>query len=94
MKTIYKYPFQVDDQVDLKLPWGARILSVQKQRRSLPGELELWALIDTEESPADRRLIICGTGHDASYIAQNDLRHIATVLEQDGALVWHVFEDM
>lgn len=91
MRTIYKYPFQVDDEVWIALPYGAEILSVQKQGASPLGSLVLWALVDTDEPPEDRRLLIRGTGHEASSILSR--RYVGSVQEQGGALVWHVFED-
>jgi hypothetical protein len=94
MKTVYKYPFHVDDEVLFNLPLGARMLSVQKLGKSATGVLTLWALVDTDEHVTElRRLIIRGTGQEASYIAQNDLHHLSTVQERDGALVWHIFDD-
>lgn len=43
-KTIYKYPLDVTDVQEIKLPVGAEILTVQAQN----GTLCLWALVDPQ----------------------------------------------
>lgn len=98
MRTIYKYPFQVSEDVEISLPHNAEILSVQKEGGSPIGWLTLWALVDTLVGSDARHLRVLGTGHDAGSIDERDLddqlvwRYLATVQEADGALVWHVFE--
>lgn len=88
MLTIRKYQFFVDDTVTLALPRGAQILSVAKQR-PIPGALELWALVNTDEPKEERRLYVRGTGHNAEAVAS--ARFITTVHEP--SLVWHIFEE-
>lgn len=83
MTTIYKYFLNVTDQQYLVMPKFATILAVQIQY----DKICLWALIETENEPLDRRDIrIYGTGNPIT----GDKRYIGTV--QMGPLVWHVFE--
>ena len=86
MKTIYKYPVSAADEFSLELPIGARVLSVQEQR----GEVQLWALIDTEAPKVVYRFALRGTGHPADGL--ESARFIGTFQLRDGLLVFHLFE--
>lgn len=83
MKTIHKYPLNLDTEQTLTMPAAAEILSVQDQG----GVLCIWALVDTDRLPEERRFRVYGTGH---AIANFPHKYLATVIQ--GSFVWHVFE--
>jgi len=85
---IWKYPLEVADQQNLKLPTGAKILTVQAQ----DGNPCLWALVD-ETLPKFRfeihAIAIYGTG---TPIPDEPGDYIATFQIMGGELVFHAFE--
>lgn len=85
--TIWKYPIEIDDRVDIEMPRNAQLIYVGDQA----GQLTVWAMVDDRERPALRTLLIRGTGHpcpdDAPYVGS------AQVLRSSGyGFVWHVFD--
>jgi hypothetical protein len=82
MITIFKYPVPILDEQLIPMPSGAEILTAQLQNRNLC----LWVKVETGNSPEDRIIRICGTGHPVP-----EGRYIASVIIGD--FVWHVFED-
>ena len=84
---VYKYHLEIDDEVRLQMPEGAKILTVQTQN----GKPCIWAAVNplcshTEE----RRFRIAGTGHNVDdALAEN---YVGTFQMYDGRLVFHVFE--
>jgi hypothetical protein len=83
---VFKYALAIDDEVAVRLPVGARILSVQMQH----GVPMLWALVDDSAATEIRRFAWRGTGHDAAGLDADAF--IATVQLQDGTLIFHLFE--
>ncbi len=84
MKTVYKYPFLLEDRQLIGLPKGAKPLTVQLQG----GQLCLWVLVDDKVTDVDPfYFAVCGTGHPIPTLA--DIQYLATV--QTGPLVWHIF---
>jgi len=85
MRKIYKYPLLLTDPIDLALPRGAQVLTVQMQR----GSPQMWALVDPGAGMESRRFRLLGTG-----IAFNEtgLRYINTFQMREGRLVLHLFE--
>ena len=84
MKTIWKYDVK-PGVTTISMPEGACILTVQVQS----GSPKIWALVDTEWPPADRRIEVFGTGHEMPFGHRG---YIGTF--QLGKLVFHVFENM
>lgn len=87
MKRVYKYPLDIQDEVTVMMPKGARVLSVQVQN----GRPCLWAAVDPNEMTLEERFFrIAGTGHTI----QDDVvdGFIGTIQMYDGRLVFHVFE--
>lgn len=84
MKTIWKFDLNIVDEQHIRMPDGARLLSVQNQH----GFIALWALVDDDVEDNERRLFIRGTGHpiDAAVNAV----FVGTVIV--GAYVWHIFD--
>jgi hypothetical protein len=84
MKTIYKYPFRIQDEQMLAMPEGAQILSVQMQG-TIP---TIWALVASEAPLKPRKIEVYGTGHE--IVDLNSLQYLGTV--QERGFVWHIFE--
>lgn len=90
MYSIYKYPFETSDVVELEIPEMAEILCVQTQA----GKPCIWAKVDTEEIiEAPRRFRIFGTGHNLGGSADR-LKYVGTYQINCGYLVFHVFEEI
>lgn len=89
MKTIYKYPFEIKDVVELRMQKGAKLLSVQDQK----GAACAWALVDPTAELENRKLRIFGTGHPVPEEELVNLEYFTTFqMHYDrGDLVWHVF---
>lgn len=87
MKRVYKYPLDIQDEVVVMMPKGARVLSVQVQN----GRPCLWAAVDPNElTLGERWFRIAGTGHPI----QDDVvdGFIGTIQMCEGSIVYHVFE--
>jgi hypothetical protein len=84
---IYKYPIEVIDSQELKLPKGARILTLQTQH-DVP---YIWAMVNPDEKRTERwQFVTHGTGHDVTPdIAM--FTHLSTYQLQGGAFVFHAF---
>lgn len=82
MKTIYKYTLPIQDRIELQIPKKAFRLHVGMQGL----DLQLWALIDTDDEVVTRVLYIVGTGKPLPKEADVFLGSV-----QDRQFVWHVF---
>ena len=87
MLTIHKYPFAVDDYVNINMPRFSRVLSVQTQN-DMPC---VWALVDTDSPLEIKRFRLVGTGHPIKEKEEN-LEFIGTFQLLGGELVFHLFE--
>jgi len=85
MRTVYKYPLELADVQDVRLPRASEILHVAEQH----GSLFLWAWVNTSEPHESVTIAICGTGHPTPE--PHEARHIGSVVMTGGHLVWHVF---
>lgn len=90
MRTVYKYPFAIADEITITMPYGAIPLHAQAvDPEGLDPFANLWALVDTESPVVDHLFYLRGTGHPIEV----DLgKHISTFTMGEGALVWHLFE--
>ena len=87
VKKVLKYELPMNDFVEVDIPAGAQVVSVQSQGDGL----YIWALVDPLEEITTRRIFrIAGTGHPITD--PEKLRFIGTVLMYRGGLVFHVFE--
>lgn len=84
-KAVYKYDIPSFKASEIQMPEGAQILSLQVQ----DGRPRIWALVNPEARPKAREFMVVGTGHE---IERENIRHIGTWQQMDGALVWHLFE--
>jgi len=87
MKTVYKFPFTVQDEICLQMPKGAQILSVQMQH----GVPVIWALVDPDrDTPVvERQFHLAGTGHPLPNALG---KFVGTFQMMNGDLVLHLFE--
>lgn len=82
--TIWKYELGIGIQ-DIEMPKGARVLCVQEQRFKPC----IWAHVNPGRPMELRRFAVVGTGMAAP---ERGFNYIGTFQQDDGALVWHVFE--
>lgn len=64
IRRIYKYKLESQDVQDIKLPLGAKILSVGMQGE----EATMWALVDPEAPTEFTKIYIVGTGQPADHV--------------------------
>lgn len=89
MRAIWKVQLKADiGRQAIKMPRGAKILSVQDQC----GNLCLWAEVDTEEPAETRNIRIYGTGHEVRTRYTSRLEYIATIQLFGGSFVLHIYE--
>lgn len=84
--TIWKYPLEITDEQNIRMPKGANILTAQIQG----GTLCLWAIVDPKAPLVSRWIGIVGTGHPMAQ--EMECVYLGTAQMAGGALVWHVFE--
>lgn len=85
--TIHKFLLRVDDEIDVEMPCGAKLLYVGEQWN---GQLYVWAAV-LQDSPLVRRAFaIRGTGHPLLF-QWSTVSYVGTVIMTSG-LVWHVFD--
>ncbi len=86
MRTIYKYPVEITEKLEVAMPSDSEILSLQIQHE-LPC---VWALVNPENEISTRRFRWFGTGHPIEK--GEDLIYVGTIQIQGGILVFHLFE--
>ena len=87
MKTIWKYEINIPYQ-RLMIPKGGKVLTFQRQHESRC----LWIEVDTETELEERVFIAFGTGHP--ILGTENLTYIGSIQEHNGALIWHLFEEV
>lgn len=87
MQAVWKFPLGPFDLMEIDMPTGSRVLCVQCQ----DGAPQLWALCDVSAPKQTRVFHIYGTGHTHGAI---NGEYVGTFQLADGALVFHVFEDV
>jgi hypothetical protein len=69
------------------MPSQAKVLCVQTQG----GIPHIWAEVETDNAPVVRKFRVVGTGHAMPAVG---LQYLGTYQVLDGALVWHVYEEL
>jgi len=87
-QTIWKFPINPHEIIELEMPYGAKILTVQTQRN----EPQLWALVDPHKPPMKRWFRLYGTGHVVEDLVIDKSEFIGSFQLDNGALVFHLFE--
>lgn len=89
MTQIWKYPLNALVQpTRVSIPKSAEILCVQIQHN----QPVIWAKVETYSERETRFFWIFGTGH--TIPSKLELKYISTFQLEDGALVFHVFEQI
>ncbi len=86
MKSIFKYPVNLENMQVIQLPRFSTPLSIQEQG----GRFQMWALVDTEQPQRDYLLHCYRTGHQVEELPIGH-EFISTVQLHSGALVFHFF---
>jgi len=88
MKKIFKYPLEIKDRQEIKLPFGYQILYIQNQQE-MP---YLWCLVNPDNSSSETCIIeIFGTGHEIHEYMVTERKYISTFQMRSGLLVFHAF---
>jgi hypothetical protein len=83
---VHKYAIGEDRSL-IRMPVGARVLTVQMQGDNP----QLWALVDVSKGTEVREFLTIGTGHTLPIPAHR-LTYVNTFQILSGRLVFHVFE--
>jgi hypothetical protein len=86
VRSIWKFPFAIADEVSVEMPAGAKVLCVQIQH----GAPCFWAVVNTMASMQTRRFRVFGTGLPFEGAGLDG--YVGTIQQAEGSLVWHVFE--
>lgn len=99
MNTIWKFELRETDVQRVRMPAGARLLSVQGQlieewyeggnARRVTAPM-LWAQVDTDAPTVERLIAIVGTGNPAPAVDDEDSIYVGSAI--CGPFVWHVFD--
>ena len=92
MSQIWKYEIRaITDVVELSMPVGAEVLTVQVQR----GMPCIWARVNPAAPRVLRMFRIVGTGYDLPVPPWPcRLEYMGTFQMHDGNFVWHVFQEI
>ena len=83
-KTIWKFAFEINDEIVIEMPKGAKILTVQVQN----GLAFIWALVDPDAEKEKRYFDLYGTGHPIDMSI--DRWYVGTFQIAGGDLVFHL----
>lgn len=96
-RKVFRYRVELVDEQTITMPQGAQILSVARREGGRVvlgvgshGPVEMWALVDPDARPEQRRFRVAGTGHPLPSDA--NLVFLGTVQVAQGQLVFHIFE--
>ena len=84
MKMIWKFPFELNGDVEIQMPEGALVIHVGEQY----WRPCIWAIVETANPLTTRRFRLIGTGNSLSGV--NDEQYIGTVVRLTDVL--HIFE--
>ena len=83
MKTIYKYPIQITDEQEIKMPCDAEVIHAGLDPQGTPC---LWAKVERNHPLEPVSVLVVGTGNPMPFHAE---RHVGSF--NQGPFVWHVF---
>lgn len=81
MNKIFKYPLEITRTQKVKMPYGARVLTLQMQG-DVPA---IWAEVDPNAELLEYTINMYGTGWD---MPDNHGRYLGTIVED---YVWHFY---
>lgn len=82
----FELPMAVSHRTTVKMPAGAKILTIQTQRN----HPMIWAEVDPNSEYESRKFLIMNTGGE---IPDGEFKYIATFQVDEGSLVFHVYEE-
>ncbi len=82
MRTVYKYPINIEDNQTIDMPTTNRVVHVARDGNGRPC---IWAEVDDMTDSAPFKVSVRGTGHPLP----KDENHIGTFV--DMPFVWHVY---
>ena len=85
MRTIWKFPIPIIDEIEVLMPAGAEVLSVGNQQEAA----QVWAAVDDEMPTNHRHFKLRGTGHP---LTGDEGRFVGSFQLAGGRLVFHLFE--
>ena len=83
-ETVHKYHLEIEDEQEVLLPAGARILTVQPQN----DVINLWAMVNPAATAEAVNIRMYGTGHP---IDNGEEEYLNTVQLYGGRLILHIF---
>lgn len=89
MKAVHRYRLKGDWEETVRLPRGAKVLTVQAR---FDAHLDLWAMVDADLEQEDRVFMTVPTGARLDDRRAETLRWVGTVQLDGGVHVLHVFE--
>ena len=91
---IWKFAVPIQREIELRLPSGARILTVQTK----DDEVNLWALVNPDADKETRHFEMYGTGHEVddapnlNYVGTTQQAIAFDGVQTPSVFVWHIFE--
>jgi hypothetical protein len=86
-KIIWKYEATVQDVIEINMPKGAEILTIDNQYSKRP-TLCIWALVDPKNEIEKRSFRVYGTGHPITIESNFPQKYINSFFLKEGALVF------
>ena len=83
MKTVYKYPFPIQEVFSVLIPIQSKILKIDLDPTGAPC---IWAEVDTDVPVASYDFAIVGTGRE---IPEVNYGHVWSFIQ--GPFVWHIY---
>ena len=88
MKTIWKYPFEIKDYIEIEMP-GAPFFIHAGYQGNAPC---MWFAVHPNNPKEVVKFRIFGTGHQIEH--PGALMHLATIQDPLLPLVWHIFKEL
>jgi len=89
MASIWKFPVSEESTVNyIEMPAGAKILTAQRQGN---GPVCIWSICDGNIPRVRRMIEVFGTGWN--FENNSKRKHISTIQDDGGALIWHIFDN-
>lgn len=89
MRTIYKYPIDIDKPKPIQLPVDAEVVNFDIDGR---GQICIWCLVDTDKPLEEKTFVILGTG----FPIPSNLWYVRSFKDTSGipTFFWHLFEKL
>ena len=83
-KVIWKYTIKIQDEFQVDMPNGAKVLYTDTQY----GEPCMWVEVNPDAEITSYTFYVFGTGH---HRIPTHIQYIGSFLMRDDALVWHLY---